>query len=169
MGDVGGALNEGAAVGEDGDGVGRALEAEQEAVGADRAEGSELCGERGEVDGARVLVNLYRVAAAERDVRAAFAGKIAEVSIGADIALGVGCGGGDFGAGVAPEVVGQERAPHLGDVAGEELERFGGLQRGCEVDGGGKNAGGVAGFDDAGGWGGEEAGEAGEAGVGNRE
>ena len=38
---VGGALDEGAAVGEDGKGVGVVGEAEEEAVGADGAEGTE--------------------------------------------------------------------------------------------------------------------------------
>ena len=39
--DVGGALDEGAAVGEDGEGVGGVGEAEEQAVGADGAEGLE--------------------------------------------------------------------------------------------------------------------------------
>ena len=50
-------------------------------------------------------------------------------------------------------------------LAGEELEGFGGLEGGSEVDGGGENAGGVAGFYVAGGGRWEEAGKTGCRGV----
>ena len=70
-GDVGGSLDEGAAIGKDGYGVGRALKAEQEAVHADVAEWGEAGVEGGEVDGAEVLVDLHGVAPTECDVRPA--------------------------------------------------------------------------------------------------
>src|ERR1700679_3841576 len=55
-------------------------------------------------------------------------------------------------------------------LIGEELEGFGDLDGGCEVDCGGEDAGGVAGFDGASGRLGEDAGETGsrEEGVGSR-
>ncbi len=72
-GDVGRALDEGAAVGEDGDGMRPAAEAEQEVVGAevfDVGVLTEASRQSREVDGAVVLVDLDRVAAAEGDVGA---------------------------------------------------------------------------------------------------
>ncbi len=163
---VGGALDEGAAVGEDGEGVGRVGEAEEEAVGADVAEGLEAGLQGGEVDGVVVLVDLDGVAAAEGDVRALLAGEMAEEALATDFAVGARGGGGDLGAGegvvgrCGPEVEGEQGAAHEMGLAGEELEGFGDLERGSEVDGGGEDAGGVAGFDVAGGGRGEDAGEA---------
>ena len=71
--DVGGALDEAAAVGKEGEGVGRAFEAEEEVVIANGTMGDEAVAHSGEVDGAVVLVDLDGVAAAEGDVGAAFA------------------------------------------------------------------------------------------------
>ncbi len=64
------------------------MEAEQQAVGANLAERFEAARERGEVDGARVLVNLHGVAAAEGNGRAALAGQGAEAALAADLAVG---------------------------------------------------------------------------------
>ena len=108
-----------------------------------------------------VLVDLDGVAAAEGDVGALVAGEVAEDAAVADFAVGAGGGGVDFGAGVGPEVEGEQGAAHGFGLAGEELEGFGDLEGGGEVDGGGEDAGGVAGVDVAGGGGGEDAGEAG--------
>lgn len=111
-----------------------------------------------------VLVDLDGVAAAEGDVRTLLAGEEAENSLAAlatDFAVGARGGGGDLGSGVLPEVEGEERAAHEVGLVGEELEGFGDLDGGRQVDGGGENARGVAGFDVAGGSGGEDAGEAG--------
>ena len=164
-GDVGGALDEGAAVGEEGEGVGAAAEAEEEVVEAEVVDvgvGSEAGAHGGEVDGAVVLVDLDGVAAAEGDVGAAFAGEVGEDALAADGAVGVGVGGADFAMrSLCPEVEGEEGAAHEVGLAGEEFEGFGGLDGGGEVDGGGEDAGGVAGFDGAGGGLGEDAGEAG--------
>jgi hypothetical protein len=75
-GDVGGALDETAAVGEEGEGVGWALEAEEEIVEAEFPNvglGGEAVAHGGEVDGAVMLVDLDGVAAAEGDVGTTFA------------------------------------------------------------------------------------------------
>src|ERR1700722_5959278 len=89
-GDVGGALNDGSAVGEEGKGVGRALEAEEKVVEADVAVRAEAVGHGGEVHGTMVLVDLDGVAAAERDVGASLACQVGELAVGADGAVGVG-------------------------------------------------------------------------------
>ena len=102
---VGGALDEGAAVGEDGEGVGRVGEAEEEAVGAcvlNLAEALETGFQLGEIQGVVVLVDLDGVAAAEGDVGALVSGEGAEDALVADFAVGAGGGGVDFGAGVGP-------------------------------------------------------------------
>src|ERR1700710_1046581 len=73
-----GALDDGAAVGEEGQGVGTAAETEEELVGAEVFEirvGGEAGAHGGEVDGSAVLVDLDGVATAERDVGAIFAGQ----------------------------------------------------------------------------------------------
>lgn len=144
------------------------MEAEEELV---EAEVVDVCVRResiahgSEVDWAMVLVNLNRVAAAEGDVRAAFAGEVGEEALSADGAGGVGFGGVDLSALVGPEVVGEEGAAHEVGLVGEEFESLGGLDGGGEVDRGGEDAGGVAGFYGAGGRLGEDAGEAGGGGV----
>ena len=159
--DVGGALDEAAAVGEEREGVGWALETEEEVVETDGAVGEEAFAHGWEVDGAVVLVNLDGVAAAEGDVGAAFACEVSEDALAADGAGWVGGAGVDLAALVSPEIKAEEGAAHEVGLVGEELEGFGGLDGGGEVDGGGEDAGGVAGFDGAGGWLGEDAGEAG--------
>ena len=70
--DVGGALDETAAVGEEGEGVWAAAELEQQPILSDVAVRAEPFGGGGEVDGAVMLVDLDGVAAAEGDVGAAF-------------------------------------------------------------------------------------------------
>ena len=125
--DVGGALDEGAAVGEEGEGVGWALEAEEEVVEADGAVGSEAVAHGGEVDGTVVLVDLYGVAAAEGDVRAADAGQVSELAVGADGAVGIGGAGIDFAAvyiaiaSGCPKIEAEKSAAHEVGLLGEEL------------------------------------------------
>ena len=100
-GDVGGALDDGAAVGEEGEGVRAAAEAEEEVVGAQGLNvrvGAEAGLQGGEVDGAVVLVDLDGVAAAEGDVGAVLAGEVGEDALAADLAAGAGRAGGDLGA-----------------------------------------------------------------------
>ena len=169
-GDVGSALDESAAVGEEGEGVRGQVEAEEEVVVANAAVRGEADAHGGEVDRAVVLVNLDGVAAAESDVGAADAGEMGEDALAADSAGGVWAGGVDLAVLIGPEIVREEGAAHEVGLAGEELESFGDLEGGGEVDGGGEDAEGVAGFNRAGGWGGEDAGKAGsrEQGVGSR-
>jgi hypothetical protein len=168
--DVGSALDESAAIGEGGDGVGLIGEAKEHAVGADLAQTGEAKAQGFEVKGTVMFVYLHGVTAAESDVGAVEAGEVTEVSVGADVTVGIGGGGGDLGALVGPEVVGDEGPPHEMRLAGEEFEGLGDLKGGGEVDGSGEDAGGVAGFDVAGWGGGEDAAEAGsrEQGVGSR-
>src|ERR1700722_19339873 len=78
-GNVGSALNDGAAVGEKGESVGPAAKAEQEVVGAkvhNIGVGRETGAHSGEVDRAVVLVDLHGIAAAEGDVRSILAGEV---------------------------------------------------------------------------------------------
>jgi hypothetical protein len=92
-GSVSGSLDEGAAIGEEGEGVGAAAESEQEVVGAEGLDvgvGLEAGFEGGEVDGAAVLVDLDGVAAAEGDVSAVAAGEVREDALAADLAAGAG-------------------------------------------------------------------------------
>jgi hypothetical protein len=158
---VGGSLDYGAAVGEDAEGVGAGGEAEEHGVAADLAKRGEALAEGVEVEGAGAFVDLDGVAAAEGDVGAIFSGEVAEDALAADLAIGARGGGGDFRVLVGPEVPGEEGAAHLEDGAGKEFEGFGDLDAGGEVGGGVEDASGLAGFDPAGGRGGEEAGEAG--------
>ena len=111
-GDVGGALNDGAAVGEEGKGVGGTLEAEEEVVETDVAVRAEAVAHGGEVHGTMVLMDLDGVAAAEGDVGAALACEVGELPVGADRAVGVGGGGVDLATVVGPEVEGEEGAAH---------------------------------------------------------
>ena len=106
-GDVGGAVDESAAVGEDGEGVRPAAEAEEEIVGAEGVDVGvlrEAGFEGGEVDGAMVLVYLDGVAAAEGDVGAILSGEVGEDALGTDLAVGAWGGGVDLG--VVEAVVG---------------------------------------------------------------
>ena len=65
-----------------------------------------------------VLVDLDGVAAAEGDVGALVSGEGAEDALAADFAVGARGGGVDFGAGVGPEVEGEEGAAHALGLVG---------------------------------------------------
>jgi len=175
-GDVRGALDDGATVGEDGEGVRAAAKTEEEIVGAEVLNvcvTGEAGAETGEVYGAAMLVDLHGVSSAEGDVSAVLAGEVSKDALAADFAIWAGGAGGDFGvvqiavvcrgaeARGVPEVEGEEGAAHEMRLAGEELEGFGDLDGGGEIDGSGEDPGGVACFDVAGGRLGEDAGEAG--------
>ena len=93
--------------------MGSAFKAEEEFVGTEVVDvgvGEEAVAHVGEVDGTVVLVDLDGVAAAEGDVRAAFAGKVGEDALAADLAGGVRSAGVDLAPLVGPEVVGEEGA-----------------------------------------------------------
>ena len=112
-GDVGGALDDGAAVGEEGEGVGAAAEAEEEVVGAEVLNvgvGAEAGAHGGEVDGAVMLVDLDGVAAAESDVGAVLAGEMGEVALAADLAAGAGRGRRRSRSGRVPAPAGFQRS-----------------------------------------------------------
>ena len=169
-GDVGGAVDEGSAIGKDGEGVGAAMKAKQEGVGADVCDlgmGGEACLHGGEIDGPVVLVDLDGVAAAEADMRAEGAGEMGEVAEVTDVAAGTWGGGGDLGvieaggSGGLPQLEGDEGAAEEMVLPGKNFEGLGDLEGGGEVDGGREDAGGVAGLDRAGGGLREDAGEAG--------
>ena len=98
-GNVGGALDDGPTVVEEGKGVFATAKAEQEVVGSKVLEvvlEGEPCVESVEVDGAIVLMDLDRIATAECDVGAAFAGEVGEDAGATDGTVGVGGGGGDL-------------------------------------------------------------------------
>ena len=99
---IGRSLNEGSTIGKEGDGVGRALEAEQDLVESDVAVGEEAVAHGGEVDGAVMLVDLDGVAAAEGDVGTAFSGEVGEDALATDGAGWVRRGGVYFAAGAGP-------------------------------------------------------------------
>src|ERR1700722_8489194 len=82
-------LNEGSTIGKKGDGVGWALEPQEEVVEADVAVGGEAVAHGAEVYGAVVLVDLDGVAAAEGDVGTAFSGEVGEDALATDDAVGV--------------------------------------------------------------------------------
>jgi len=107
QGDVGGSLNDGAAIAEEGEGVGRALKAEEKIIEADLPMGCEAVAHGGEVDGTVVLVNLDGVSSAEGDVGTAFAGEMSELPLAADGAVRTGPVGGDLGAFARPQIKGE--------------------------------------------------------------
>jgi hypothetical protein len=136
------------------------VEAQEEVVKADEAVWGKAGAHSREIDRAVVLVNLDGVAAAEGDVGASDACEVGEDALTAYGAGGVRTAGVDLAVLVGPEIVREESAAHEMWLVGEELEGLGGLERGGQVDGGGEDAGGVTSFDGAGGWLGEDAGEA---------
>jgi len=87
-GRVGGALNDGAAVGEQGHLVGLAPEFQDEIVVPDDAVRLEAAVHLDEVDGALALMDLHGIPAAQGDVRAAFAGEMNEVAFATSPAAG---------------------------------------------------------------------------------
>ena len=92
-GDVGGSLDDGSTVAEEGEGERAAAEAENEVVAAEVLNvrvSAEASLERGEVDGSVVLVDLHGVAAAEGNVGAVLAGEVSEDALAADFAAGTG-------------------------------------------------------------------------------
>ena len=158
-----------------------AAETEEEVVAAEVCNvgmAGEAVAQGVEVDGTVVFVDLDGVSS-QRVMWARSGRDVSEDALAADLAVGAGGVGGDFGvvqiaiafglpvADGVPEVEGEEGAAHEMRLAGEELEGFGDLDGGGEVDGGGEDSRGVACFDVAGGGLGEDAGETG--GLGKRQ
>jgi hypothetical protein len=95
-----------------------------------------------------VFVNLYGVAATHGDVRLGLAVQIGEFFLHARATLGMALY--LYGLKMAgPDVAGDEAAMQSLGIAGEQLEGFGGLQPGDEIDDRAEDADGVAGFFDA--------------------
>src|SRR5581483_8947096 len=97
-GGVRGALDDGAAVGEESQLVGFTPEFQNEVIVPDSAVRSQAQLHFREVDRAVAFVNLDGVPAAQGDVRAAFASEMDEVVFAAGSATGPRLGGGNFGA-----------------------------------------------------------------------
>jgi hypothetical protein len=140
------ALNEGAAVGEQSDGVGWTLEPQKEVIEADIAVGSETIPHGVEVDGTMVFVDLHGVSAAKGDMGTALSSEMREDALAADGAGGIWSGGVDFAASAGPEIEGQKGPSNEMGLIGKEFEGFCDLDRGGEVDGSAEDASGVAGF-----------------------
>jgi len=158
---VGSAFNDGASVGKDGHLIRVTPELENEVIVPHAAVWGETQGEKLEIHGAMLLVNLDRVAAAEGDVRAAFAGKMRELATVAAAAAFTRTSGGDLGVLVGPNVPGEQGAAELGAGSDQQLDRFGGGEGSHQVDRAVQDARGVAGFDQARRRVGKDAGEAG--------
>src|SRR5579864_7748428 len=150
QGDVGCALNDGPAVGEQGNGVWTATETQQQVVAADILDvgmGGKAGAHGGEVDGTVMLMDLDGVAAAEGDVSAILASKVGEDALAADLAPWARGAGGDLGSvqisvpHQVPEVEGDQCASHEVRLAGEVLERLCDLEGGGEIDGRRQDAG----------------------------
>jgi len=145
------------------------VEAQEQIVEADISVGLETVAHGGEVDRAMMFMDLNGVAAAESDVRASLTSEMGEDAPSTDSAVRVRGGCVDFAALIGPKVMAEERSAHEMRLLGEEFKSFSSLDGGSEVDGGGEDAGGIAGFDRACGWFGEDAGEAGSGKTGIRE
>ena len=79
---------------------------------------------RWQVYGAMMFVDLYGVAAAERDVGAAIPREVREIPSSANGTGGIGSTGGDLGAVIRPQVEGDQRSPHGLRLAGQVLKCF---------------------------------------------
>jgi hypothetical protein len=105
-------LNDRTAIGEKGNRVRRALEPQEEFIGADGAVKGKAGVHGGEIDLAAMFVDLHGVTAAESNVWTAFAGKMREAAGTAYGTLRVRAGRRDFGTVVGPQVIGEERTAH---------------------------------------------------------
>lgn len=145
-GGIRGALEDGAAVRENGHFVGGDAKAEKEFIVADVGDsGSQTTFQSGQVESAMVFVNLDRIAAAHGDVRLGVAMKVAEIAAGAGAAVWVE-GNSDGLEMAAPDIAGDEAAMQRGGLAGEKFDSFGGFKRGDQIDDRAEDANGVAGF-----------------------
>src|SRR5215469_18373695 len=93
---VGGAFDDGATVGEESHLVGLAPELQHELTVLHLAVGRKSAGDLVEVDGTLAFVDLDRIAAAHRNMRAACAGEMHEVTLPASAAAIARTSGGDF-------------------------------------------------------------------------
>ena len=126
-----------------------------------RAVRSQSTGKFVEIDGPLLLVNLYGIPAAERDVRSSFAGQVNELMTIARSATGARYRRLDLREVVGPYIVRQKCSADLVACANQQFEGFGGGDRGDKVHGRIQNARGVAGLDHAARRLGKDTGEAG--------
>ena len=126
-GGVGGAFDDGAAVGEESYLVGVVPEFQDEIVVTHYAVRLKATVHGGEVDRALALMNLHGISATQRDMRAGFASEMDEIALATRAATGARFDRGDFGVLVGPDVEGKESPPELGNVrsADYEFQRFG--------------------------------------------
>jgi hypothetical protein len=110
-------------------------EAQQQTVSPDLSERLQPSGQGGKVDGARVFMDLHRIPAAESDGRPTITGQCAEAPLTADFTVRPGLSGSNLRPLAGPEVVCEKRAAQAVLLPGEELEGFGYLNGGGEVDG----------------------------------
>ena len=95
-------LHQGAAIWKNGESVFSAVESHQHAISSDFSQRTQPYSQRGEIDGAMMLVDLHGVAAAERDVRSAFAGKMRKFFLHTNFAVYARTGGVYFRLLIAP-------------------------------------------------------------------
>src|SRR3569833_2020090 len=121
---VGGAFDDGAAVGEYGDLVLAIVEAQREFVGAHLAEACEPGGEFRQIEGALALGDLDGVASAEADGRAAAVIEIDELALAARGACGIAGGDRNFTQRSGPEIGGEDFPAHVRGAACEDFDGF---------------------------------------------
>lgn len=160
LGGIRGALDDGAAVGEEGQLVRLTGEFQDIFVVADSSVRLQAGGHAGEVYCLMAFVDLDGIAAAERYVSSGCVIEIGEVSFVAYAASGARVVGGDFGAVVGPEILGKQGAAHCLIGADKEFQGLRRGDRGNQVDHWAENTGGVAGLDYAAWCVGEDAGQA---------
>ena len=145
-GGIGGAFEDGAAVGKDGHFVGRDAGAQEEIVAADISDGAgeamlQLC----EIERAGVFVDLNGVAAAHGDVRLGLAFEVGKFVAGAGAAGGIAWDVERLHM-AGPDIAGDEAVMEGFGAAGEEFDGFGGLEGCDQVHDWAEDADGVAGF-----------------------
>src|SRR5579864_4740977 len=126
---IGGALDDGAAIGEDGEFEGIDGSAEREFIGADGSDEGEAAGEILQIDGTMELMDLDGVAAAQADRRAARSVKEFEFSQRAAWAGGIARRQIDLADLARPDVDGGDTGGDRFDPARENFERRRRLQR----------------------------------------
>src|SRR5467141_2146669 len=137
---IAGSFDDGAAIGEDGHFVGRDAETQQETILADF--GNRRCdaaAQRCEIELPAALVNLDRIAAAHGQVGLGIAFEIAEVVAHAGAAGGVACHAHGL-VSSGPNVKRNQTPAHRIRFAKEQLNRFGGFDRGNHTGGGAEHA-----------------------------
>src|SRR5215469_4453954 len=132
-GHISSALNDRASICKERKRVWRTFEAEKKIVEPDLAMCGETITHRGEVDRPMMLVNLYRVTAAESNVRAALSGQMRELALVTHRATSSRVCSRHLGALARPEIEGEQSTAHELWLTGEQLERLGDLNGSGEI------------------------------------